>query len=142
LPTFTFADIARNRLEKISGRAFVNLSNLTVLDISYNKLTALELEYMWHLPKLQVLNISGNVQMNLLDIRSVFENLTQLRALSIADITNLPSGIFEPLSNLESLNISGTNLGNGTNLMLEPLTKLKVKLMNGTLILSIFIYPF
>jgi hypothetical protein len=82
---------------------------------------------MWHLPRLQSLNISGNVQMNLLDTRPVFENLTQLRALSIADITNLPLGIFEPLSKLEALNISGTHLGNGTNSMLEPLTKLKVK---------------
>ena len=82
---------------------------------------------MSHLPKLQKLNISGNVQMNLLDVRSVFESLKQLRALSIADITNMPVGIFEPLNNLESLNISGTHLGNGTNLMLEPLTKLKVK---------------
>lgn len=108
--------------------AFINLSNLTHLDISYNKLTALELDYMCHLPNLETLNMSGNIQMNLLDIRAVFENITQLRALSIADITTLPMGLFEPLDKhkLQMLNISGTHLGNETNQMLEPLTMLKV----------------
>jgi hypothetical protein len=81
---------------------------------------------MFHLPKLQTLNISGNVQMNLLDVRPVFQNLTELRALSIADITNMPLGIFEPLNNLQMLNISGTHLGNGTSQMLDPLTMLRV----------------
>lgn len=119
-------DISRNRLAKISGRAFVNLSNLTYLDIAYNKLSSLDLDYVCHLPKLQTLNISGNVQMNLLDIREVFENLTELRSLSIADITNMPLGIFEPLGNLHMLNISGTHLGNETNQFLGPLKSLKV----------------
>lgn len=81
---------------------------------------------MCHLPKLYTLNISGNVQLNLLEIEAVFQNLTELRALSIADITNLPLGLLVPLSNLEILNISGTHLGNETSQMLEPLMKLKV----------------
>jgi Leucine-rich repeat (LRR) protein len=113
-------------LAKISGHAFVNLSNLTILDISYNKLSALEIEYMSHLPKLQTLNISGNVQLNLLEIREVFVNISELRSLAIADITNLPEGIFSPFENLQSLNISGTHLGNETSLILEPLKTLKV----------------
>ena len=119
-------DVARNRLAKISGKAFINLSNLTYLDISYNKLSALELDYMCHLPKLQTLNISGNIQMNLLDVRPVFQNLTELRALSIADITSMPLGIFVPLGNLQMLNISGTHLNNETLQILNPLAKLKV----------------
>lgn len=124
--TFPSTDVSRNRLAKISGRAFVNLSNLTYLDISYNKLSALELDYMCHLPRLQTLNISGNIQMNLLDVRPVFQNLTELRSLSIADITNMPLGIFVPLSNLQMLNISGTHLNNETLQILNPLAKLKV----------------
>jgi hypothetical protein len=78
------------------------------------------------MPKLQTLNISGNVQLNLLDIRPVFQNLTELRALSIADITNMPLGIFVPLGNLLMLNISGTHLNNETLQILNPLAKLKV----------------
>lgn len=119
-------DISRNRLAKISGRAFNNLLNLTFLDISYNKLSALEWDYMCHMPKLQTLNISGNVQLNLLEIRPVFQNLTELRALSIADIANMPLGIFVPLGNLLMLNISGTHLNNETLQILNPLAKLKV----------------
>lgn len=119
-------DVSRNRLAKISGKAFINLSGLTYLDISYNKLSALELDYMCHLGKLQTLNVSGNVQMNLLDIRPIFQNLTELRSLSIADIANMPLGIFVPLSNLQNLNISGTHLNNETLQILNPLSKLKV----------------
>lgn len=123
-------DISRNRLAKISGKAFVNLSNLTYLDVSYNKLSALELQYMSHLPKLQTLNISGNIQMNLFEIRPVFQNMSStLRSLSMADITNMPLGVFVPLSNLQALNISGTHLNNETLQILNPLTKLKVRFL-------------
>ena len=81
---------------------------------------------MNHLTNLQTLNISGNVQINLFELRAVFENLTQLRSLSIADITNMPFDIFAPLKKLESLNVSGCHLGNETSQMLAPLTMLKV----------------
>ncbi|CRK92177.1 CLUMA_CG005705, isoform A [Clunio marinus] len=120
-----YLDISRNRLAKISAKAFLKLFNLTYLDISYNKLSAIELDYMCHLPKLQTFNISGNVQMNLLNIRPIFQNLTELRALSIADITNIPLGMFVPLSNLQILNMSGTHLNNETLQILNPLAKLK-----------------
>lgn len=124
-------DISRNRLAKISGKAFINLSKLTYLDISYNKLSALELDYTSHLPKLQTLNISGNIQMNLLDVRPVFQNMSELRSLSIADITNMPLGLFVPLSNLQMLNISGTHLNNETLQILNPLAKLKVNIIEA-----------
>lgn len=126
---FFVLDLSRNRLVKISVKAFVNLSNLTSLDISYNKLTALELESMLDAPKLHTLNISGNVQLNLATVQLVFENMTEIRSLAIADIINLPLGVLTPLANLEFLNISGTHLGNDTNQMLEPLKKLKVRLL-------------
>lgn len=100
--------------------------NLTFLDISYNKLSALELDYMCYLPSLQTLNISGNMQLNLLDIRPVFQNLTELKALSMADINNMPLAIFVPIPNLLILNISGTHLNNETLQILNPLAKLKV----------------
>jgi hypothetical protein len=81
---------------------------------------------MSHLPKLLTLNVSGNIQMNLLDVRPVFQNLTELRSLSMADIANMPLGLFVPLSNLAVLNISGTHLNNETLQILNPLAKLKV----------------
>lgn len=85
---------------------------------------------MEHLPKLETLNISGNIQMDLLDIRPVFQKLTVLRSLSIADITKLPLELLEPLSNLQVLNISGVNIGNETGQVLGALSQLKVKMIN------------
>lgn len=82
---------------------------------------------MLEVPNLQTLNISGNVQMNFATVQLVFENMTKIRSLAMADITNLPLGVLTPLANLEALNISGTHLGNDTNQMLEPLKNLKVR---------------
>lgn len=113
-------------MRKIESQAFNNLSNLTYLDISYNKLPTLELNYMCHLAKLQTLNISGNVQLNLFEMSAVFQNMSELRSLSIADITNLPSDIFETLNKLQSLNISGAGLGSNISNVLQPLIMLKV----------------
>jgi Leucine-rich repeat (LRR) protein len=114
-------------MRRIENDAFSNLSNLTYLDISYNKLHALGFDYMSNLPKLQALNISGNVQLNLLNVRDVFEITSGLRSLSIADITDLPLDIFVPLGALHFLNVSGCRLGNHTHQILEPVTMLKVR---------------
>lgn len=122
----SFSDLSRNRLKRIESQAFNNLSNLTYLDISYNKLPALELDYMCHLPKLQIFNISGNVQFSSYDLSSVFHNMSELRSLSIADITNLPLDIFDSLNKLESLNVSGAGFGNDTSRILQQLIMLKV----------------
>ncbi|CAO1319069.1 unnamed protein product [Diamesa serratosioi] len=121
-----YLDLSRNRMAKISSKAFTSLSNLTFLDISYNKLSLLELDYMSHLTKLQTFNISGNVQMDLVEIRPIFQSLSQLQELSIADMKNMPLGLFIPLSNLQILNISGTRLNNETIQILNPLGKLKL----------------
>ncbi|XP_070496692.1 chondroadherin-like isoform X2 [Chironomus tepperi] len=120
-----YLDLSRNRLRKIESQAFNNLSNLTYLDISYNKLPTLELNYMYHLTKLQTLNISGNVQLNLFEMSAMFQNMSNLRSLSIADITNLPLDIFETLNKLQSLNISGAGLGANISRILQPLIMLK-----------------
>lgn len=67
------ADLSRNRLAKVTNGAFVNLSNLTYLDLSYNKLVKLESATVEPLKKLHSLNISGNIQMDLYDIRESFQ---------------------------------------------------------------------
>lgn len=67
------ADLSRNRLAKVTNGAFLNLSNLTYLDLSYNKLVKLESASVEPLKKLHTLNISGNIQMDLYDIREAFQ---------------------------------------------------------------------
>lgn len=57
----------------MTNDAFNNLTNLTHLDLSYNKLVRLDVASVAHLKKLQYLNISGNTQMDLIDIKDTFQ---------------------------------------------------------------------
>lgn len=66
-------DLSRNRLAKVTNGAFNNLTNLTHLDLSYNKLVRLDTVSVEPLKSLQFLNISGNMQMDLIDIRDTFQ---------------------------------------------------------------------
>lgn len=56
-------------LAKVTNDAFHGLSNLTHLDLAYNKLGKLEASSVRPVFNLQVLNISGNIQIDLFDIR-------------------------------------------------------------------------
>lgn len=67
-----FTDLSRNRLAKVTNDAFMSLTNLTYLDLSYNKLSKLEAASMEPLKKLHALNISGNLQIDLFDIQDTF----------------------------------------------------------------------
>lgn len=113
-------------MAKISAKAFDHLSNLTTLDLSHNKLSILETDYMAKLTNLKVLNISGHPQMNLMEIKPTFQIMTELRVLSMADMGSLPIGIFIPLSHIKVLNISGNHISNETLQILNPLIGLKV----------------
>lgn len=65
--------------------------------------------------------------MNLIESKLVFQNLSDLKTLAIADTRNLPLGIFTPLSSrLQELNVSGIQLNSESLHMLRPLTNLKV----------------
>lgn len=57
----------------MTNGAFNNLTNLTHLDLSYNKLVRLDTVSVEPLKSLQYLNISGNMQMDLIDIRDTFQ---------------------------------------------------------------------
>lgn len=70
---YLFTDVSRNRLAKIPELAFSNLHNLTWLDLSYNKLAVIEVECLQPLVNLHVLNISGNIQIDLDLARTSFQ---------------------------------------------------------------------
>lgn len=57
----------------MTNGAFNNLTNLTHLDLSYNKLVRLDTVSVEPLKSLQYLNISGNMQMDLIDIKDTFQ---------------------------------------------------------------------
>lgn len=53
--------------------SFLQLTNLTFLDLSYNKLVRLEPQSVRSLSNLRVLNISGNLLMDLREMHETFE---------------------------------------------------------------------
>lgn len=66
-------DLSHNRLRSISSDAFFYQHNLTTLDVSYNKLSNLMPVTVSSLYKLQSLNISGNILIDLFDMRHTFD---------------------------------------------------------------------
>ncbi|XP_055294991.1 insulin-like growth factor-binding protein complex acid labile subunit isoform X2 [Sitodiplosis mosellana] len=121
-----YLDLSRNRLAKVTNGAFVNLSNLTYLDLSYNKLVKLESASVEPLRKLHTLNISGNIQMDLYDIREAFQLLHNLKTLSIADMGVIPYELLVPLGQLKALNLSGNHLVNVSMQILQPVDGLEL----------------
>lgn len=114
---------ARNRLAKVTNTAFLNVSSLVELDLSYNKLYRLE-PIIFHpiSDTLQRLYISGN-KIPIADLKGVLQTLgSNIRHISMADM-RFPEIPFDMFSNqrLQYLNISGNNL---TSLPIEVLKTL------------------
>uniref|UniRef100_A0A1B0EYS2 Uncharacterized protein n=2 Tax=Phlebotomus papatasi TaxID=29031 RepID=A0A1B0EYS2_PHLPP len=118
-------DVSRNRIVKISSMAFENLNNLTHLDLSYNKLLGLDIDIATRLTSLKVLNISGHLQLDLVESKFAFQLLESLTTLSVADMGYLPASLFKSLPHLRELNISGNHLNDISLEMLLPVTKLE-----------------
>lgn len=84
--------------------------NLTVLDASENKLSAISSSVFAGLAQLQILNLGHN-QISSVDPDS-FRNSHQLTRLHLSfnRLSTLPMDVFKPLSNLEELHLDHNNL--------------------------------
>uniref|UniRef100_A0A3Q1HLI0 Leucine rich repeat containing 32 n=1 Tax=Anabas testudineus TaxID=64144 RepID=A0A3Q1HLI0_ANATE len=138
LPYLEQLDLSANQLDLISEGAFENLarleelnlssnamnnnvgsnskalrsiSTLKTLDISMNRLSddAVEL-YLRNKPSLDQLKMSGNALTRL--SHSLFQESKGLRSITIEDnlVSVIEEGTFEPLSQLEMLNLAKNNL--------------------------------
>lgn len=67
-----FADLSHNRLSRIPTNALSHLSNLTALDLSYNKIHQMMPGTVYPWRNLHMLNISGNNQLDLFSLRLTF----------------------------------------------------------------------
>ncbi|XP_053692319.1 protein artichoke [Sabethes cyaneus] len=121
-----FLDLSRNRLAKISEKAFENLSNLTYLDVSYNKLSRIEPECLEPVTGLQTFNISGNLQLDLMEVNPTFQMIPNVSTLAIADMGPLPMKLFGPFKQLRALNLSGNHVDNNTLQIILPLARLQL----------------
>ncbi|XP_039447306.1 insulin-like growth factor-binding protein complex acid labile subunit [Culex pipiens pallens] len=119
-------DLSSNRLAKISETAFENLSNLTYLDVSYNKLSRVEPESLEPLTRLQTFNLSGNLQLDLMEVEPTFQIIPNISTLAVADMGPLPIRLFAPFRQLRALNLSGNHIDNNTLQIILPLTQLQL----------------
>lgn len=69
---FVFSDLSHNKLSRIPTDAFSSLSNLTVLDLSYNKIQRMNPGTVVPWRNLHAFNISGNVHLDLYHLRLTF----------------------------------------------------------------------
>lgn len=119
-------NLARNRLAKVTNSAFVNMSTLKDLDLSYNKLDKLETATFHPLGEsLQTLNLSGNpVAMG--DLKHILQMVSRVRNLALADmgLSELPLGLFAYHDSLRFLNLSGNSFSQMIPQILSPIPKL------------------
>ena len=102
-----------NKIEKISLNSFDHLSNLTLLDLSYNNLTTIPSEPFSKLVNLKTLNLSFN---KLLTLKKFPKSLTKLTVLNLRGnkISDLDS--IENLSLLQKIDLRQNKLHKVSNL--------------------------
>ncbi|KAL0278128.1 UNVERIFIED_CONTAM: hypothetical protein PYX00_000037 [Menopon gallinae] len=130
-PALTDLHATNAGVEKVEADAFRDLKELNWVDLSYNKLSALDAELFKEARTFYYLNVSGNPdlvipkdgpfidspKLNWLDISlcgikelypNTFGKLRGLKVLSLAGnkLETLPRGVFQPLQNLYSLDLS------------------------------------
>ncbi|MBS1584497.1 MAG: leucine-rich repeat domain-containing protein [Bacteroidetes bacterium] len=112
IKTLEKLNLSENKISAFSDDAFLELENLTELDLSYNELTYLPAS-LGKLTKLKKLNLSGN---NISALPIEFENLTSLESLDLNGnpIGNVPIEI----SNQDVPGIINYYLSLGDNIQL------------------------
>lgn len=128
-PRIQRLSLSRNRLAKITTKAFLNLTLLEELNIAYNKLDKIETTTLLYLSNsLAVLDVSGN-NINISDLKLGLQTISKLEKLSIADMSlgkkDLNIRLFDNLENLRFLNLSGNQFTKIPATFLTPIANLK-----------------
>lgn len=129
LTNLTILDISYNGITKIPGNVYEYLPrNLTKLYINHNSLTDFEWDYLKFFHQLQTLDLSYNKLRHVRGINSNFThtNLTFLD-LSHNNIFHLDNGLFKHLENLKALSLSYNKLTiiNQSTFQLGPENQIK-----------------
>lgn len=107
LPALTELDLKKNRVEDL-GVVFQNLTQLEILELSFNKIKQLNSSTFWGINSLEILDLSNNrIEVIHLD---VFETNQNLKAVNLANnkLQSLDLKIFS--STFKILDVSGNIL--------------------------------
>ena len=116
LPPNTFKlYLKENFISRISSYAFSSFTNITLLDLSNNKIDEMDPNSFRHLHALETLNLAGNQLCLPADYpKGIFRDLTSLKTLKTFSNTcpslhnNYPDDVFEDLTSLEHLSLDVT----------------------------------
>lgn len=125
LSSLTILNISQNRLNKLSPYLFQGLQKLKILDISYNNIEKIE-DYTFHLMEsLHYLDLSGN-KIKILK-HQWFQNLNMLSSLILREnqLQNISNLVFSMLHQLTYLDLSKNNIKSVGLLSFKGLSNLK-----------------
>lgn len=111
MPSLLHLNLSHNlQLNSLPIKLFHPLTQLTILDLSYNSLKSLPTEFFVKSTLLQWLSLSNNMVSEIME--NVFDVLTELAYLNLAgnNISNLKSGIFAGLHSLKVLDLRRNHL--------------------------------
>ncbi|VDI32278.1 Hypothetical predicted protein, partial [Mytilus galloprovincialis] len=104
-------DVSGNMISDINDGAFIHSSSLWSLNIGFNPITELEENALIGLPNLRTLDLSGT-ELTVIN-RRIFQHVTSLQTLflkNMTSMTTLDGSVFEQLTLLSYLDLSGTSL--------------------------------
>ncbi|XP_077980182.1 uncharacterized protein LOC144435462 [Glandiceps talaboti] len=127
LKNLTMLDLAHNRMESMPAGMLTEASRLQYLSVAENRLESIDLSKDLSLLKLEVLNFSKNSIAGLR--RNQFTGLrkTPLNVLDLSfnKITYIENGVFDSITSLKTLNVSGSFPENTLNLVIHLTHQLK-----------------
>ncbi|XP_057656234.1 uncharacterized protein LOC130893837 [Diorhabda carinulata] len=131
LTELKWLNLSYNKISQIDLYAFEGLEQLTSLDLSYNRIQYFLDQWWLSLNNLKELYLRGN---SLASINSQPPiSLPELKILDLSDnkVANFHTIVFENIPNVEVLDISDNYLINIHAELFKPITKLKLLIANG-----------
>ncbi|XP_063900491.1 TLR4 interactor with leucine rich repeats-like [Zophobas morio] len=116
--------LKNNKLTHIAPDAFIKLTLLSTLDLSYNKLTSINRQLLLENINLEKLYLNGNLINSLED--GTFQNLNKLNYLTLDGnpLRSVKSNWFEGLSGLRSLSLRNIKITSVPTLTFQELSSL------------------
>ena len=140
-PEITLFDLSLNRLKSIDLTPLEACENLSILNLTSNELEQINLQFILNTPKLKYLDLSNN-RLTEIDL----ESLSVCRNLDTLDLGgnffgNIDLRALESCTQMECLTIDGTNLQSLDLSPLESCEKLEHLILNDNRIRALDITP-